>query len=411
MTPGLIAFANDLRAAGIAVSTSEVMDAARALERTGVGDRRVVRSVLAACMVKSMDHRRLFDAMFDDAFPMVRDEEPTGDLSVLFDEGGHAAVKAAVAQLAGMQDGRFFGVDYHAERVMRRLQAIGIAVAEPSDAIRFSALSRAVSEEVERQAPPGKIVDELQRQRPEAMEFLRMTPGDEAVMRRAAEDLARRLAARTRRVRHGRKGVLLPRQTVRRSLSTGGALFDPVFRPRRRHVPQLVVMADVSGSVAGFARFTLHVMHTLTNLRRNANLRTFVFVDDIDEVTTYFRRSLDVRSAVAAIDASARVNGDRGHSDYGRVFESFAANYVRSLHKSATVLILGDARSNYHEVNTPALKAIAQAVRNVYWLNPEPDAHWNTADSVAAQYAQECDDMVECRNATQLADVVRRLPL
>jgi len=194
---------------------------------------------------------------------------------------------------------------------------------------------------------------------------------------------------------------------VRNSLSTGGVPFEPVFRRPRPHRPDVVVLADVSGSVATFARFTLQLVHALSG--QFSQLRTFVFVDEIDEATQWFHHGQDFDTAMAQVNSRARTIGDEGHSDYGRVLQTFVDRWSGELRPTTTVIILGDARNNYHPARVDAMKAIAKKVRKVYWLNPEPTTYWNTADSVIGAYAPACNHVFECRNLEQLAEAVEVL--
>ena len=160
----------------------------------------------------------------------------------------------------------------------------------------------------------------------------------------------------------------------------------------------------MSGSVAEFARFTLTLVHALT--AEFARVRSFVFVDDVDEVTDRVQpraARLDLSRLVAGGDAV----GAHGHSDYGRVFARFRALHGRAaIGPRTTLVITGDARNNYRDPGLGAFRALAARARRVYWLNPEPRARWNTTDSIAAAYAPFCHRMVEARNLRQLAAFV-----
>ena len=424
MIAPLLALTAALRKNGVSVSTSEVIDATRALLLIDPADRVAVHSAVAACLIKSEVDRDFFDALFNLAFPDAAGStelethltEAFGQVDI--DEQSFlVAVRAAVSQLGGLDGERYFGAEYHTERVLRRLHEAGaLALAEPTELFgsppgESVRLRNAVVREVRRQAPPAKVVDEARRRSPEQLEFLRTTPADERRLRAAADAMTRKLASRRRRIRHHKSdGVLAARATVRRSLSTGGVPFDPAFRPRRRRAPEMVVLADVSGSVAGFSKFTLHVMNALVQAGQSSgNVRTFVFVDEVDEISVYFRRGLDIRAAIASIDAGAQPRGDRGHSDYGRVFTRFQQAYGDALSSSATLLILGDARNNYHEPHQAALTAMTRRVRKSYWLNPEPRSHWDTADSVAGTYESSCTGMFECRTVAQLGKAIDQI--
>ncbi len=179
-----------------------------------------------------------------------------------------------------------------------------------------------------------------------------------------------------------------------------------VARRRRRHRPQLVVLADVSGSVATFARFNLRLLYALSSRYQSVDI--FAFVDEISDVTKFFRlRQFD--AAMAAVNGRATPHGVVGHSDYGHALGRFAGEYLNVITASTTVLVMGDARNNYHPTNDKALAAVADKAKRVVWLNPEPAAYWNTADSLAGAYGAHCEAMYECRNMKQLGDVIAEL--
>jgi uncharacterized protein with von Willebrand factor type A (vWA) domain len=172
------------------------------------------------------------------------------------------------------------------------------------------------------------------------------------------------------------------------------------FKPPRPAKPEIVVIADVSGSVASFARFTLHLVHVISS--QFSQVRSFVFVDGLDEVTHLFAETDDPAEAVERITAEADVVAADGHSDYGRALSTFARRFAPELTRRTTVLILGDARNNYHPAQAEVLEEIAQRVKAIYWLNPEPRSYWNSGDSILNVYAPHCDDVLECRTLRQL---------
>ena len=224
-------------------------------------------------------------------------------------------------------------------------------------------------------------------------------------LERALRPLSRKLAVRlARRRRHRHRGPIDLRHTVRSSLSTGGVPIDLRFRPPRPAKPEIVVIADVSGSVASFARFTLHLVHAISS--QFSQVRSFVFVDGLDEVTHLFAETDDPARAVERIAAEANVVAADGHSDYGRALGVFAADYAHQLTRRTTVLVLGDARNNYHPAQAHVLEEIRSRVKALYWLNPEPRAYWDSGDSILGLYAAHCDDVVECRTLRQLESFV-----
>ena len=98
-----------------------------------------------------------------------------------------------------------------------------------------------------------------------------------------------------------------------------------------------------------------------------------------------------------------------GHSDYGHAFEVFWDRFGREVGPKTTVIILGDARNNYHASQSWVIKEMRHKARHVYWLNPEPKSYWNTGDSIVGEYATHTDGVYECRNLRQLEAFVEKL--
>jgi len=216
-----------------------------------------------------------------------------------------------------------------------------------------------------------------------------------------------RTAEQARRRRQGRHGRLDFRRTLRRSLSTGGVPADPRFRRPHPHKPEIVVLADVSGSVATFARFTLQLVHALAG--EFSAVRTFVFIDGIDEVTRLLTGNDDLADALARVNTEADVVVADGHSDYGRALAAFWSRWGREIGPRTSVVILGDARNNYHAANAEVVGELARRARRVWWLNPEPRSYWDTGDSIVSEYGAHCDGVFECRNLRQLEGFVARI--
>jgi uncharacterized protein with von Willebrand factor type A (vWA) domain len=227
-------------------------------------------------------------------------------------------------------------------------------------------------------------------------------------LKKALQPLTRKLAARlARKRRHGRRGPLDFRNTVRHSLSYGGVPAEPKFKYPRPAKPELMVVADISGSVAAFARFTLMLVYAIQG--QFSKVRSFVFIDGIDEVTEFFKSTEDIQEAIHRVNTEADVVWVDGHSDYGHAFEVFLERYGKDIGPKTTVLLLGDARNNYHASQSWVVREIRRKARHVYWLNPEPRSYWNTGDSIVGDYGSHTDGVYECRNLRQLEAFVDKL--
>jgi len=343
-----------------------------------------------------------------------------------------AVARHAVRRFAGMEPGRPVGGTYYLYRTLRNLDLDGLlqrlmddsAAAAPELSSlqqrlqrdeyenRIDALRREIESEIRRRLVADRGVEAmartLRKPLPEDIEFMHASREELVLLRRAVHPLTRKLAVRlARRRRHGRRGPLDFRSTVRHSLSYGGVPAEPKFRYPRPAKPEILVLADISGSVAAFARFTLHLVYALG--AQFSKVRSFVFIDGVDEVTRYFDGADDIAEAVHKVNSEADVVWVDGHSDYGHAFEVFWSRWGREVGPRTTVLILGDARNNYHAPQPWVVRELRRRARHVYWLNPEPRSYWDTGDSIVSEYAPYCDGVFECRNLRQLGAFVDHL--
>ena len=427
----LAGFVGELRAAGLPVSLTENIDAMDAVRHVPLEDREALRTAMASTMVKRPEHRPAFDAVFDSYFspaPSLVDDEGA-DLGALLEEalrsGDEEAVRRlarlAVARLAGMEEGRGVRGSAYVFKTLRLLDVDGALARllagarwlERDDlAMAGERLRGEVEAEVRRrlvaERGPEAVARSIRRPLPEDVDFLHASREELAALHHALRPLARRMAARlARRRRHGRHGRLDFRRTLRRSLSTGGVPADPRFRRPHPHKPEIVVLADVSGSVATFARFTLQLVHALAG--EFSAVRTFVFIDGIDEVTHLFAGADDLGVALARVHEEADVVAAEGHSDYGRALATFQQRWGREITGRTSVVILGDARNNYHASSADVLAELRQRARRVWWLNPEPRSYWDTGDSIVSEYGRHCSGVFECRNLRQLEAFVAQI--
>jgi len=336
-----------------------------------------------------------------------------------------AVAKQAVTRFSGMEPGRPVGGTYYLYRTLRSLDLEGVLqrlsnqaeeeaggltdferrLARDEIERRIEQLRQAIEAEIRRRLVADRgapaMAKTLRKPLPEDIDFMHATKDEMALLRKALYPLTRKLAVRlARKRRHGRKGPLDFRSTVRHSLSYGGVPAEPKFRHPRPSKPEIFVVADISGSVAAFARFTLMLVHAISG--QFSKVRSFVFIDGIDEVTRFFDGIEDVADAIQRVNTEADVIWGDGHSDYGHAFEELWKAWGSDIGPKTTVILLGDGRNNYHATSSWVVKEIQARARHVYWLNPEPKSYWNTGDSIVGEYAHHCDGVFECRNLRQL---------
>jgi uncharacterized protein with von Willebrand factor type A (vWA) domain len=358
-----------------------------------------------------------------------------------------AVARQAVSRYAGMEAGRPVGGTYYLYRTLRNLdldqvldRLVDAARAttstlnddsppEPGAPLatltsleerllrdeyqsRIDRLRQEIENEIRRRLVADRgseaLARSLRKPLPEDIDVMHATRDELVALRKSLQPLSRKLAVRlARKRRHGRKGPLDFRSTMRHSLSTGGVPVDPKFRYPRPSKPEIVVIADISGSVASFARFTLHLVHAIST--QFSKVRSFVFIDGIDEVSRFFEGADDPADAVHRINTEADVIWVDGHSDYGHALTVFWERWGEEITPRTSVLLLGDARNNYHASQAWVVKELQARARHVYWLNPEPRAYWDSGDSIVGEYAIHCDDVVECRTLRQLEQFVGEL--
>ena len=432
------------------MSLAEDLDAVAALSALDWDDRATVHAGYAATLVKKQSQRPTFDALFDLYFPRLvgdgaagrrEDDEESGavqdnaqalagfrdDLLEALAEGDQQAMLELAAEMVarfGAMPGRGPGLSswsaYTAlqrvapsELVDRIVQAL-LAEGRVDDEARreagrrvgsFTAMVEAdARRRIAEEKGPEHVANVALRPTIDRLDFMAARKSDLEEMRREIYPLARRLATRLTQEHHARRrGPLDFRRTVRASMSTGGVPLVTHHKPKRPHRTELVVLCDVSGSVANFAQFTLLLVYALRD--QFEKVRAFTFIDHVHEVTEHFRPGADLADVMADLAASTSHAALWGRTNYGRALTKFEEQYADALGPKSSLLILGDARSNYADLHLDVLKRLAGSARHAWWLNPEHRRHWDTGDSAATRYG-EVVPMVECRNLTQLGEFV-----
>jgi uncharacterized protein len=440
----LLSFAEDLRGEGVAIGTSEILDAFEALTHVAWTQQRDFKEALAATLAKSSDDRRVFDLVFDRFFFRAAEaqaarnnitESPGGtgshddnevnldtlrqQIAAALRDGSDDALRD-LARLAIAAFGRGEGSGVLGVDVQRIRRALGLRTEPqpdlPEDDPRHDGVPRDqlrkfeqhLRRELERNLiertsslPPKRPLNELDRALPSG------PIQDLAAVHKVVAQLKRRLATQGHELKgHNRHAHVDFRRTMRASLQTGGVPIALKYRPKRPRRPEIFVLCDVSTSVTSASTFFLSVLHALHDAFRK--LRSFVFIERISEVTEVFEKERDFRAASEAISRDAGVADVSGYTDYGRVWLEFLTTIEDELHPRATVIVLGDARTNGRPPRDDVFAAITQKAGRTFWLNPEPRLYWNYGDSVIATYEKHCTAF-ECWRTDQLEEFVKAL--
>ncbi len=460
MQEHVVQFVQLLRQAGLRVSTAEVVDALLAVERAGLSDKSVFRSALKATLVKRPEDLDDFDSLFDLYFSAF--ETPVESLAPVADLGRASEILADVLAeadgafspwfrkllleglpafsallletgrkvgLAGMRYPlqarhfgqkmrREFGMDLWQEQTehllklleARSVPASDLAGLEQEIGERIRLLSEMIQDHADRQARALHRADRSRDMRQELLQkgFGALTAHEIQAMRRVVQELAKKIrdeaALRQRRSRRGRLDI---KHTLRKSLAYGGLPLEMVLKKRKRSKGRIVVLCDVSQSVWNASRFMLHLLYSLQD--QFGKVRSFVFVDQLGEVTACFER-YEVNTAV---DKALREAGIPYHryTDYGSVFRQFCERHMEAVNRRTTFIVIGDGRNNFFLPGEEFLERIRARARRVIWLNPESRGFWKVGDSMMHRYAKHCDEVRECRNLEQLMAFVNELAL
>lgn len=430
-------FLRALKAVEVHVTPSEAIDAHRAVAEVGYADRELLRDALCVALAKSAVEVEQFDHCFDNFF---RREEFSSSATLesageADDEDGGSALGALI--LSGDATGLAHAMEVAAAKVeasniraatqrrpfsRRILDAMGIEAVEK----RIADLHRRGEER------DGDIADRLAAGRKALMEdaarFVdrqydlyaknngrrtredlladknltgeRIDPDDFQMMKALVRRMAKRLASKySRQQKRAKKGHLDIRRTLRKSMAHGGVPFELIWKQKTIEKPKLVVLVDVSKSVAAAAHFLLLFMYSLNEVVESLSAHAFsgrcVPVGDI----------LDEESVENAIKSVLERIGYQ-QTDYGRSLEDFCAEHLGDLDRRTTVLILGDARSNHAEPRLDLIRAISKRSRAIIWLNPEPESFWGSGDSVMKVYSRFCAVAKHCATLGQLDRII-----
>jgi uncharacterized protein len=467
MDDKVIEFTHLLRHNGLKVSAAENMDTFSALGLIGIADRQTFKDALRATLVKRVVDIPVYDELFDLYFTGLGEMIKAAGAATMqamdmspeefqqFLEQLEEALKNMGANLSELARSLLTNNTGQLERLLREAaenanlqniqrsfqegqfanalaQLLGFGqltreLAALKDALQHAGLS---PEQIEQLAAyiDQRLQDlahmvrsyvraELEKQDAQLREnqkmrsladksFYYLTEDEIRKMKEAVAKLAQRLkhviAIRRKRAKRGRFDL---QQTLRKNLQYGGVPFHIMLDRKKKEKPQVVILCDVSDSVRNVSRFMLQFVYSVQDLY--TRVRSFIFVADLGEVTRLFEEN----EIHAAIDLALRGNiiNIYAHSDFGKAFRTFHRDFVSSINKRTTVIVLGDARNNYNLPHEWVIREVQQRAKKVIWLNPESRLTWGFGDSEMDRYAPYCDMVEECRNLNQLYRVIDKL--
>jgi len=432
----LLGFLQTARRAGIRISAAESLDAFRAVETIGLTDRAALKDVLGLVVAKSREEKALFEECFELYFTRAQLGDADAAAAARADADGSPARNASLADMLRENDRA--GLTLALEGAGRRIGAAGIRfrvqanmyVQQIMQEMGLAELTR----EIERLRAAGDdaAADELEHARDrlragvrdyverylalaapaenvwrdenlKTVPLWRLDRNDVERMRAIVRALAKKLATRYGRDRrHRRHGHLDVRRTLRRNTAYDGVPFSTAWKKRKLEKPRVVALCDVSGSVAPVAQFLLLFLHSLADAL--SDVRSFAFSSHLIDVSDVLARET-VESAIAEI---VKQIGFRS-SDYGRSLADFKDGFMDEVDRRTSVIVMGDARSNYSNPRAEIVKALYARAKLVIWLNPESRPSWGTGDSEMLRYLPYCHIARECANVRDLERTMAEL--
>ena len=435
-------FIHILRSSDLRVSTSESIDAMNVVSEIGIEDRSLLKHSLSFSLAKTLREKEIFNECFDNFFeenymnlsedklPQKNNEKDSeiNDLDVLdknensleelYDNSDRTSLMTAMAlaaREANLQDIRLFtqvgmftrkifdemGLEKLNNDIFQASREGNIRREKNLKNIREN-LRLEIREYIENQVKL-RTSNTGKQLREDALSQMRLTQVDKSdhkIMSGIIKKMARRLiSVHSRRKRKSQRGLLDIRSTIRANQEYDGILFETVWKKTKVDRPKIVALCDVSGSVANVSRFFLMFLHSLTEIL--PNVRTFAFSNKAGEVTDLFENK-DIEVAAAE---TLLLNGG-GSTDYGQAFIDLEGLLENNIDRKTTVIILGDARSNYGDPRCDVLKTIQEKSKRILFLNPEPKSVWGTGDSEMLRFIPYCSKSKVCSSLLDLERVV-----
>lgn len=397
MEERIVEFINTLRQNRINISISESLDCFRALQIIPFEDKISFKTALSSTLIKDPADIAIFEEIFNQFFGL----EKTPGHEIQPEQFIDDIIKA----LKELDESLLYQVS---QLVIDSLGEIG-----KNDDYQelFERLKILVDSEIKRrllsEQDRERVKTIVKRPQLEEINLASASYTQLAEIKKLTFLLARKLATRlAMKKKRAKRGRLDMRNTIRHSLSSGGVPLDTKYRYAKPSKPELFLLCDISGSVRNFSLFTLQFVYSLQN--QFNKVRSFVFIDALDEVTKYLENE-DLKTAISRIHREAEAVWQDGHSDYGHCLLEFKDNFLENLTSKSTVIILGDARNNYHQPQHQILEMMKRRTKRTIWLNPEYRDLWDSGDSIISDYSPYCDAVYECRNLKQLSQIIKDL--
>ena len=441
----IVNFIQLLRKGGIPVSLTEGEDALTGIGAFGVENKDTVYRILKATMLKNEDQKDIFDLAWricfggEEAFvSSVPEKECDGGhdgepgtagmndtarrfYGLLRDRKGHEAAEA-IDDLLRETDLRALTAEELAEQLKISLGWFMTSYAlkqndDEEGQILFTELERYLHIRCEKRVREERGEEGAEEQLRAAdtaeKDFSALSEEQVKAMEKQIARLGKKLAGRySYRLKPAKNGVPDMRRILTERARRGHLPSKIPMLNKVKNRPDLVVLCDISGSMGIYSSFCLQLVCAME--RRFTSTRSFLFIDNVVETTLDFQGRTVAEAVNSAMEKAYPKRTGRskeqctttGVSDYGRALEAFRLKYPDAVTKTTTLLIVGDAKTNWFPPKPEELRDLRRQCSKLIWLNPEPKERWNTEDSMVKSYLPHCDLMAECRNLKQLEKIM-----
>lgn len=452
-------FVSCCRAAGMRVSTSEVLDSLNQMKLIDPTDERQFRSLLRSNFAKSMRDVQHFDRLYHLFFHEMRIEtadirqaasysdqikqavetlkriphdNPIFDAVVDFLQGNPMALLREMRRIQTEEEQAMlrFNLGPLSDRVnimlqINRAASAAQALVEDHYAKTDSVTARELADHFEERVntarsmlvyEPDQLGTGTRKTKTEEQKlkglgeksFSSFTRQEVEEMSEAIDKMVRKLKnIVSRRYAVRNRGSIDIKKTLRASAKYNGVPVDVKYRSRAKRKSRIVTLCDVSGSVWAAARFMLNLLYALQDCFDKVN--SFVFIDHLSDVTSIFEKN-EINEAIRLVLEKPDINFNAS-TDYGETLRNFKKDYMDLLTKKTTLIIVGDGRTNYMNPEDAILGQMRERCRRIIWLNPEQENLWSSGDSEIGSYMPHCHEVRQCRNVNQLFSFIEELVL
>jgi len=336
LTRAMLVFGAMLRASGLPVTTSALMDGVRALEAVDLMDRGEVYLTLRTVLMSRIEEQPVFDRCFE-AFWRFHAEEGQGL------DGLVAAVKPQRQEDDPAPDAVEAAREKQAQVALDDWDEGGAADDEPLEVPSLSDREALMDQDFS--TFPAEQLDEVAR-----------------LTVQIARRLARRVSRRRKPTRRG--GVIDLRRSMRANLMKG-EIIELRRRARRRRKVRLVLLCDVSGSMDLYSRFLLQFLYALQNVF--GRVETFTFTTRLTRVTDLLRGP----TYKGALRRLTEVRDWSGGTRIGESIREFNQTWARLVDRRTIVLLLSDGwDTGEPDVLAQEMLTLKRRAARVIWLNP-----------------------------------------